>query len=119
MKIKCYAPPWGNHIEVLICERHDNGQRFIAEPVTMREAPDHLAISTPTLTMERTEAQVLMDSLWDCGIRPTEGAGSAGAMAATERHLADMRKLVFCANPFPKPAESMPAAGITDPRIAP
>jgi len=40
-------------------------------------------------------AQELMDDLWRCGIRPTDGAGTAGSMAATERHLEDMRKLVF------------------------
>jgi hypothetical protein len=32
-------------------------------------------------------AQVLMDDLWRCGIRPTEGAGSAGAMNAVQEHL--------------------------------
>lgn len=40
------------------------------------------------------QAQVLMDDLWTCGIRPTEGKGSAGAMAATEKHLKDMRAIV-------------------------
>jgi len=36
-----------------------------------------------------------MDELWQCGLRPSEGSGSAGSLAATERHLADMRKLAF------------------------
>ena len=36
-------------------------------------------------------AQELMDGLWSCGVRPTDGAGSAGAMAATERHLKDLQ----------------------------
>ena len=49
----------------------------------------------PLLVFDGTQAQKLMDQLWDCGIRPTAGAGSAGAMAATERHLEDMRRLVF------------------------
>ena len=49
----------------------------------------------PFVRLEKEQAQLLMDDLWNCGIRPTEGAGSAGAMAATERHLEDMRKLVF------------------------
>jgi hypothetical protein len=30
-----------------------------------------------------------------CGLRPSEGTGSAGALAATERHLKDMQRLVF------------------------
>lgn len=37
----------------------------------------------------------LMDDLWVCGLRPSEGSGSAGALAATERHLGDMRRIVF------------------------
>lgn len=41
------------------------------------------------------EAQALMDRLWTAGLRPTEGSGSAGALAATERHLKDMQTLVF------------------------
>lgn len=47
------------------------------------------------ITIEPEAAQRLMDSLWDCGLRPSQGKGSAGAMAATERHLEDMRRLVF------------------------
>lgn len=49
----------------------------------------------PFATLNIQSAQRLMDELWQCGLRPTEGAGSAGAMAATQRHLEDMRKLVF------------------------
>ena len=41
------------------------------------------------------EAQALMDRLWKAGFRPTEGAGSAGALGATQHHLEDMRTLVF------------------------
>ena len=37
-----------------------------------------------------------MDTLWDCGIRPTQGyEESEGQLAATECHLADLRKIVF------------------------
>jgi hypothetical protein len=51
--------------------------------------------TAPAMSLKPSDAQVFMDELWRCGIRPTEGAGSAGQMAATERHLEDMRKLVF------------------------
>jgi len=47
------------------------------------------------LRLSDCQAQELMDRLWAAGIRPTEGKGSAGALAATERHLEDMRRLVF------------------------
>jgi hypothetical protein len=36
-----------------------------------------------------------MDDLWNAGIRPTEGAGSAGAMRAAESHIADLRRVAF------------------------
>lgn len=49
----------------------------------------------PTATLAMTQAQKLMDSLWDCGLRPSAGAGSAGAMDAVQVHLQDMRALVF------------------------
>lgn len=49
----------------------------------------------PTFRLDETRAQVLMDDLWVCGLRPTEGKGSAGALAATERHLKDLQKIVF------------------------
>lgn len=49
----------------------------------------------PFLTLKAPQIQKLMDALWIAGIRPTEGHGSTGQLAATEKHLDDMRKLVF------------------------
>lgn len=49
----------------------------------------------PALVCTQEEAQQMMDELWRCGLRPTEGSGSAGSLAATQRHLEDMRRLVF------------------------
>lgn len=48
-----------------------------------------------TQSLDLAGAQELIDSLWQCGLRPSEGSGSAGALAATERHLADMRQIAF------------------------
>ena len=60
----------------------------------------------PAIRLGMEDAQSLMDELWQCGLRPTEGAGSAGALAATQAHLQsvqqmsqahinDLQKLVF------------------------
>jgi len=49
----------------------------------------------PFMNVDFTAAQGLMDELWHVGLRPSEGSGSAGALAATERHLKDMQRLVF------------------------
>ena len=40
-------------------------------------------------------AQQLMNGLWECGVRPAQGQGSAGQLEATRAHLEDMRALVF------------------------
>ena len=50
---------------------------------------------TPTMTLDPQAAQLLMDQLWSVGLRPTEGTGSAGSLAATQHHLADMRRIAF------------------------
>ena len=49
----------------------------------------------PFVKLERDEAQVLMDDLWEAGIRPTEGKGSTGSMKAMEKHLEDMQRIAF------------------------
>lgn len=75
-----------------------SGQHYaLAEPVVMKiQTNEELTCPLqPTTTLSPTAAQQLIDDLWDCGLRPSEGSGSAGAMAATERHLKDMRTLVF------------------------
>jgi len=48
----------------------------------------------PLVNMTLDEAQELIDRLRTCGLRPTEGKDSTGSLAATEKHLDDMRKIV-------------------------
>lgn len=68
----------------------------IAECLTLREIdPDIANDLHPTMELRPDEAQQWMDELWQVGIRPSEGQGSAGQMAATQKHLEDMRRLVF------------------------
>lgn len=71
-------------------------KEYIAEPIRLRAttAADEGIAPAPMLTLRPEEAQTLMDQLWDCGLRPSEGTGSAGALAATQSHLNDMRRIV-------------------------
>lgn len=87
-------------VELLIVERTVTDgvtATAIAQPVVLQAvAEEERAMIPPaTLTLPPASAQQLMDELWRCGLRPTEGTGSAGALAATERHLQDLQKLVF------------------------
>jgi hypothetical protein len=89
-KIRATAAPWHQGIEIMV---HQGGS--YATSMVMEEIPDHAAIIEPTLRLSMTAAQELMDDLWASGLRPTEGAGSAGSLRATEKHLADMRTIAF------------------------
>jgi hypothetical protein len=71
--------------------RHPAKTRAVIQLEKLEEA----CVPTPSFTLDIEQAQTLMDDLWNAGIRPTEGSGSAGAMRAVERHLEDMRTLVF------------------------
>ncbi len=90
MKILTYNQIWNGGIAFLIQQDKNHiVKSLILEEVKQGERID------PTGQLSYEEAQELMDGLWQCGIRPTEGKGSAGALKATERHLEDMRALVF------------------------
>jgi len=65
-----------------------------AAPATF-EPRDQTHRIEPVFTLTQEEAQTLANALWEAGIRPTGGHGSAGEREAMQRHLDDMRKLVF------------------------
>lgn len=83
-------------IELRLIHYHGLGGRAISVGAPIEMKPyDPASYMPPTLLLRTETAQHLMDSLWRCGLRPTEGTGSAGALAATQRHLDDLRKIVF------------------------
>jgi hypothetical protein len=96
--LRAHAAPWRNAVELQIVTA-DRKSRVTQ--LTLTDDIDPGAILEPTLKLSLDAAQTLMDDLWNAGIRPTEGAGSAGAMRAVERHLEDMRTLVFNTHAIP------------------
>jgi hypothetical protein len=95
MDVRAQRTIYNDSIDILLVDRFENGCYTVAEPLMMKVMEPGQAITGPTFKLTPTEAQRLMDELWVCGLRPSEGSGSAGALAATERHLKDMQKLVF------------------------
>ena len=95
-KMKFYAQrtPFRGHVELTVISEWPNGRLDIMQEPKFTEHPDY-QVTRPAMTLTNTEAQQLMDSLWDAGLRPSEGSGSAGAMLAVQEHLKDMRRLVF------------------------
>lgn len=101
LRIRARAVDFSHHVELAGLLRAD-GAKSVAQPLTMSPVPNGGYVEAfARITPEA--AQELMDDLWRCGLRPSEGSGSAGALAATQRHLEDMRTLVFQNNEAPAP----------------
>ncbi len=106
LEIRAYRAPWNDGVELLIrnWDVSDNMQSqsvctdMVFTKLTPANEGQRLA---PAITLHADRAQLLMDNLWTAGFRPSEGSGSAGALAATERHLKDLQHLVFKTKPTP------------------
>ena len=89
IQIRATPAPWWRGVELLFRQGSSVGVS-----VVMEENESAVAVE-PTVRISDEEAQTLMDDLWNCGFRPTEGTGSAGAMRAVESHVSDLRKIAF------------------------
>jgi len=73
-----------------------SGKAAYVTDVTMTEYDPHVndldRLPPSPLRLTHEAAQMLMDRLWNVGIRPTEGAGSAGAMRQAEDHIATLKQ---------------------------
>jgi hypothetical protein len=74
---------------------------YVGKQVDFNQVEDGSYVE-PTMTLHIDAAQRLMDELWNCGLRPSEGSGSAGQLAAVQKHLEDMKTLAFHALKVPK-----------------
>jgi len=93
VEARAQLQPWSRDIEVALIQQCED-YYLCAEPVTMIERKAGLVV-TPAFTLTSNAVQQLMDDLWRCGYRPSEGEGSAGQLASVKYHLEDMRSLVF------------------------
>lgn len=94
---------WSTGLELRMGFLDLDGRFSVARPIVMETLTEEQrgAIIPPCALLTLEAAQTLMDELWHAGIRPTEGTGSAGSLAATERHLADMKAIAFHALKLP------------------
>ncbi len=89
---------YGDGVEIRLL---DEGARAVAKPLVFEKHTMGNFVE-PALVLPLPAAQRLMDELWVCGLRPTEGAGSAGSLLATQNHLEDMRTIAFGTLQLPK-----------------
>lgn len=90
----------------LFCKDFDARQMSVGV-LSLKPVEDGELLSNlpPTVRLDAQAAQVLMDDLWAAGLRPTE-EGGAGALGATERHLADLKQILW--NRLGLPAGTQP-----------
>lgn len=70
----------------------------IPEPITFRNITKDEQLpyeQQPTIVITTESAQELMNQLWELNIRPVQAKGSIGQLDAVNKHLEDMRRLVF------------------------
>ncbi len=79
--------PWMDGIGIFIGAKHDDGSWSTVSELNFEPLKEMDAALT-TLYVTREAAQALMDSLWNCGLRPAEAQ-------ATESHVDDLRRIAF------------------------
>jgi hypothetical protein len=93
IELRAARAGFAGQVEVLIADVRDG--KIVAAPsgeLPMQPVQEGGYVP-PSFSLPRNVAQRLMDDLWDCGLRPSEGSGSAGAMLATQNHLKDMQAI--------------------------
>lgn len=95
LEIRAEKAWFRNRVEFMVIQRLANGQSAVGRSITMQTIEEDEALGEPTFSLRYDEAQAMIDELWRVGLRPTEGTGSAGSLAATERHLKDMQAIAM------------------------
>ena len=82
-------------VSLYFFQRTDGKVTHRAEAIQFNPVDNRHDHMPPTTRIYKGQAQQLMDDLWECGLRPSEGTGSAGAFAALQQHRDDLRKIAF------------------------
>lgn len=87
-RIRISPEPWSDSVAVQI----QDGDAW-ATGITMERLPDGVDLK-PVMRLSYANAQRLCDDLYRQGFKPSRGDIDS-ALGATQRHLEDMRRLVF------------------------
>ncbi len=94
LEIRVQKAPHFFGTQMVFFERGFDNKIVTVGELIMKERKEGVMIPPGSrLEIGDTAIQILMDDLWQCGFRPTEGTGSAGSLRATEKHLEDMRDI--------------------------
>lgn len=91
IEVRAYVSPERRQIDLFVVDEDAIGTSIVMEKSEYNLHPE----PTIVLADRNNAAQILMDDLWNAGIRPTEGSGSAGSMGAIQNHLKDLQRMLF------------------------
>lgn len=94
LEVMARREDWSIGVSLYLRMKTEGLGECVAQPVEFKHHSKGYPYD-PAIRLRIQEAQQLMDELWQCGLRPSEGTGSAGSLRATEKHLADMRTITF------------------------
>ena len=96
LRIVARKEDWEGKIGLLICDMEGNKKTGVVRPsdIAVTKTDDVVPVE-PSLHISLQSAQILMDELWNCGIKPAKYDGNKGQLKAVEYHLEDMRKIAF------------------------
>jgi hypothetical protein len=82
-------------IDLFVLDRDENGKAVKLAPPVVPVEYEFEMVKEPTIRLHLEQAQALMDQLWQCGLRPTEGSGSAGSLSQAENHIESLKRIAF------------------------
>lgn len=83
-------------VDIFIWERRGLGgqEKAVADPVTMSVVKvEDFAMLRPCVTLSMESAQMLIDELWNAGLRPRYAQATDQTTAALTKHIDDLREL--------------------------
>lgn len=84
---------FGKYVDFAAYEMTPSGKRAWLRPLRLVcEAKEE---GNSCMQLKPSQAQSLMDALYEAGFRPTQGGPTTGQLEALRYHLEDMRRLVF------------------------
>lgn len=89
------APMEWDNVNINLYYMIHDGEKYRAA-FEMEFVEMHTGSEFPSFaSINQLQAQQLMDDLWECGLRPSEGSGSAGSMKAVQDHLKDFKTILW------------------------
>jgi hypothetical protein len=100
IKVRIYKDPLTDMVKIGVFAKNGDGKRLIAKNIDLVFEPiGECEVVKPTIELSNEFAydflQALTDALNNEGYVPKEKSFLEGKIEATEKHLEDMRKLVF------------------------